>query len=471
MNVYSRFGGKDGVLDELFIDGFRRLAAHDGATRRAATTRWTTCGSAGPCYRQFAREQPHLLLADVRPRRARLRAVRRRPGGGPRRARPGRRPRRAGDGRRAAPRRRPVRRSPSALWAASTGWPRSSCERASEHGSRSTGTSSPRSPSTPCSAGSPRHRDPVRVRAPDATTVTLVALRRRRGRARPSGRCERDGEDWVGEVPAGTIYGLVADGDGPRFDPSKVLLDPRATEVWFPPGHDRQAARLPGVDNAGRGPLAVARPPRPPQAAAPLDAAAGRLRGPRPRAAPGERRSAGPARSPRSATSCRAWPRSGSPSSSCCRSTRTTRRRAATGGTCRWPSAPSTASTPPATTPPPSWPPSSPPPTSTTSRSGSTSCSTTRPRSTRTGPTYSLRGLSDGAYYRLRDDGSYIETTGCGNDLDATSPAAQDLDACGRSTASPTSASTASGSTSPPCSAPRPRSSPASTRGPRRGAW
>ena len=26
MNVYSRFGGKDGVLDELFVDGFRRLA-------------------------------------------------------------------------------------------------------------------------------------------------------------------------------------------------------------------------------------------------------------------------------------------------------------------------------------------------------------------------------------------------------------------------------------------------------------
>ena len=35
------------------------------------------------------------------------------------------------------------------------------------------------------------------------------------------------------------MYGLVAEGDGPRFDPSKVLLDPRATEVWFPPGHDR----------------------------------------------------------------------------------------------------------------------------------------------------------------------------------------------------------------------------------------
>ena len=43
------------------------------------------------------------------------------------------------------------------------------------------------------------------------------------------------------------------------------------------------------------------------------------------------------------------------------------------------------------------------------------------------GPTYHLRGLSDGRYYRLREDGSYIETTGCGNDLDAESPAAQDL--------------------------------------------
>src|SRR4051794_4316776 len=32
MNVYSRFGGKDGVLDELFVDGFRRL----GETMRAS---------------------------------------------------------------------------------------------------------------------------------------------------------------------------------------------------------------------------------------------------------------------------------------------------------------------------------------------------------------------------------------------------------------------------------------------------
>ena len=48
MNVYSRFGGKDGVLDELFVDGFRRLGAHDGGRRRAATTRSRTSASAAP---------------------------------------------------------------------------------------------------------------------------------------------------------------------------------------------------------------------------------------------------------------------------------------------------------------------------------------------------------------------------------------------------------------------------------------
>src|ERR1700750_1948078 len=30
MNLYSRFGGKDGVLDELFIDGFRRMSEEMG---------------------------------------------------------------------------------------------------------------------------------------------------------------------------------------------------------------------------------------------------------------------------------------------------------------------------------------------------------------------------------------------------------------------------------------------------------
>ena len=43
------------------------------------------------------------------------------------------------------------------------------------------------------------------------------------------------------------------------------------------------------------------------------------------------------------------------------------------------------------------------------------------------GPTYSQRGLADGDYYRLDANGAYLETTGCGNDLDASSPVVQDL--------------------------------------------
>ena len=57
--------------------------------------------------------------------------------------------------------------------------------------------------------------------------------------------------------------------DGPRpsgtrdwhaFDPQKVLLDPYAKEVFFPPGFDRQAAKRPGP-NMGRAPLGIL--PRP----------------------------------------------------------------------------------------------------------------------------------------------------------------------------------------------------------------
>ena len=43
------------------------------------------------------------------------------------------------------------------------------------------------------------------------------------------------------------------------------------------------------------------------------------------------------------------------------------------------------------------------------------------------GPTYHLRGLADGEYYRLNPDGSYVETTGCGHDFDTSSPAARTL--------------------------------------------
>ncbi len=40
------------------------------------------------------------------------------------------------------------------------------------------------------------------------------------------------------------------------------------------------------------------------------------------------------------------------------------------------------------------------------------------------GPTLCFRGLDDGAYYRLRDDGSYVDDTGCGNTLDTHRSAA-----------------------------------------------
>ena len=64
---------------------------------------------------------------------------------------------------------------------------------------------------------------------------------------------QRDGDSWIGTVSEGAVYGLVADGDGARFDPSKVLLDPQALEVWFSPDHDRWLAasavrRTPAAD-------------------------------------------------------------------------------------------------------------------------------------------------------------------------------------------------------------------------------
>lgn len=57
--------------------------------------------------------------------------------------------------------------------------------------------------------------------------------------------------------------------DGPRagpgrrgFDPDKVLLDPCAREVFFPPSFDREAARHPGP-NAGMAPLGILPRPEP----------------------------------------------------------------------------------------------------------------------------------------------------------------------------------------------------------------
>jgi AcrR family transcriptional regulator len=57
MNVYSRFGGKDGVLDELFIHGFQRMsdAMADSPTSDDPIEDLMECGRA---YRAFARTNP-----------------------------------------------------------------------------------------------------------------------------------------------------------------------------------------------------------------------------------------------------------------------------------------------------------------------------------------------------------------------------------------------------------------------------
>ncbi len=62
-------------------------------------------------------------------------------------------------------------------------------------------------------------------------------------------------------VSEGTYYSYTVDGPvdharGFRFDPDKVLLDPYARAVYFPPEFEREAAQEPG-SNAGRAPLGV----------------------------------------------------------------------------------------------------------------------------------------------------------------------------------------------------------------------
>jgi isoamylase len=75
---------------------------------------------------------------------------------------------------------------------------------------------------------------------------------------------------WHMRVPAamaeGAHYyayrmtGPFEPGEGQRFDDQKILLDPYAIGVFFPPGHSRAAACRPG-SNAGKAPLGVL-PPR-----------------------------------------------------------------------------------------------------------------------------------------------------------------------------------------------------------------
>ena len=76
-----------------------------------------------------------------------------------------------------------------------------------------------------------------------------------------------DGEMWTADIPVGAIgdadlYGFCVEGPadgrtGSRFDPAKLLLDPEALEVWFPPEHDRDLARVVAAPTLGRSPFGV----------------------------------------------------------------------------------------------------------------------------------------------------------------------------------------------------------------------
>jgi glycogen operon protein len=104
----------------------------------------------------------------------------------------------------------------------------------------------------------------VRVHAPDATAVTLVVFDRDGATELARRSLRRAGDDWIGAVAEGVAYGLLVDGGGPRSDASKVLLDPAAAEVLFPHAFSRCAATTRGTPNTGQAPLAVARSPRKP---------------------------------------------------------------------------------------------------------------------------------------------------------------------------------------------------------------
>ena len=65
-----------------------------------------------------------------------------------------------------------------------------------------------------------------------------------------------------------TLYGYRVEGpfrpeEGHRFDPQKILLDPHATQIFFPPSYSREGCALPDP-NDGIAPLAVLPTSRPP---------------------------------------------------------------------------------------------------------------------------------------------------------------------------------------------------------------
>lgn len=80
----------------------------------------------------------------------------------------------------------------------------------------------------------------------------------------------RSGGIWHARVPAATVreasyYAYQVEGpfapeQGQRFDPNKILMDPYAKSIYFPPDFTRQASIGPG-SNAGKAPLGLVEPP------------------------------------------------------------------------------------------------------------------------------------------------------------------------------------------------------------------
>ncbi len=109
----------------------------------------------------------------------------------------------------------------------------------------------------------------VRVHAPDAQSVTLLVADEATAPHWQRSPLQRRGDEWLGHVAADAVYGLQAVGpDTLGFNPRRLLVDPAATAVWFPPGHSRAAAEPGPTDNVDTAPRAVARrwpAPRPPR--------------------------------------------------------------------------------------------------------------------------------------------------------------------------------------------------------------
>lgn len=106
-----------------------------------------------------------------------------------------------------------------------------------------------------------------RLRSPAAKAVWLCLFDAAGAETRYP--MERDGETWVLDlpVPVGARYGYRADG-APPFDATKLLVDPRATELDRPFVHDPRLGER-GVDTAALVPKAIVAAVLPPLAPAP----------------------------------------------------------------------------------------------------------------------------------------------------------------------------------------------------------